>query len=187
MDKQICEAVAKYLAKVGIKVNLDVKPKSIYFTEVMENKHDFYMMGWFDGTYSGARTFFRHLHTIDKDAGWRRLERLALLGPGASTRCSRDQPDRRQGPVRQGPPGGQQDGHGARPRDPTALPDGPLRGGQEKRPAVHPAARPVVRFQGNVEKSNPTGETRLRRCSPCNASLGCPAHAHVPDTPPPPG
>jgi peptide/nickel transport system substrate-binding protein len=70
MDKQICEAVAKYLAKVGIKVNLDVKPKSIYFTEVMENKHDFYMMGWFDGTYSGARTFFRHLHTIDKDAGY---------------------------------------------------------------------------------------------------------------------
>jgi peptide/nickel transport system substrate-binding protein len=70
MDKQICEAVAKYLAKVGIKVNLDVKPKSIYFTEVMENKHDFYMMGWFDGTYSGARTFFRHLHTIDKNAGY---------------------------------------------------------------------------------------------------------------------
>jgi peptide/nickel transport system substrate-binding protein len=70
MDKQICEAVAKYLAKVGIKVNLDVKPKSIYFTEVMENKHDFYMMGWFDGTYSGARTFFRHLHTIDKNAGF---------------------------------------------------------------------------------------------------------------------
>ena len=63
-------AVAKYLAKVGIKVNLDVKPKSIYFTEVMENKHDFYMMGWFDGTYSGARTFFRHLHTIDKNAGF---------------------------------------------------------------------------------------------------------------------
>ena len=70
MDKQICEAVAKYLAKVGIKVNLDVKPKSIFFTEVMEKKHDFYMMGWFDGTYSGARTFFRHLHTIDKAAGF---------------------------------------------------------------------------------------------------------------------
>jgi peptide/nickel transport system substrate-binding protein len=67
MDKQICEAVAKYLAKVGIKVNLELKPKSIYFTEIMEKKHDFYMMGWFDGTYAGARTFFRHLHTVDKD------------------------------------------------------------------------------------------------------------------------
>ena len=44
--------------------------QSIYFTEVMENKHDFYMMGWFDGTHSGARTFFRHLHTIDKNAGY---------------------------------------------------------------------------------------------------------------------
>jgi peptide/nickel transport system substrate-binding protein len=67
MDKQICEAVAKYLAKVGIKVKLELKPKSIYFTEIMEKKHDFYMMGWFDGTYAGARTFFRHLHTVDKD------------------------------------------------------------------------------------------------------------------------
>jgi peptide/nickel transport system substrate-binding protein len=70
MDRQICEAVAKYLAKIGINVNLDVKPKSIYFTEIMENKHDFYLMGWFDGAYSGARTFFRHIHTIDKEAGF---------------------------------------------------------------------------------------------------------------------
>ncbi len=37
-DAKIAEAVAKYLAKVGIKVNLDVKPKSIFFPEVAEGK-----------------------------------------------------------------------------------------------------------------------------------------------------
>ena len=26
--------------------------------------------GWFDGTYSGARTFFRHVHTIDIEKGY---------------------------------------------------------------------------------------------------------------------
>jgi peptide/nickel transport system substrate-binding protein len=34
-DEKICEAVAKYLAKVGLKVTLDVKPKSIFFDELI--------------------------------------------------------------------------------------------------------------------------------------------------------
>jgi peptide/nickel transport system substrate-binding protein len=70
MDDQICEAVAKDLAKVGIKVKLDIKPKALFLTEVRENKHDFYLGGWLEGTYSGARTFFRHVHTIDKEKGY---------------------------------------------------------------------------------------------------------------------
>jgi len=70
MDDQICEAVAKDLAKVGIKVKLDIKPKAVFLTEVRENKHDFYLGGWLEGTYSSARTFFRHVHTIDKEKGY---------------------------------------------------------------------------------------------------------------------
>src|SRR5208283_2312421 len=70
MDDQICEAVAKDLAKVGIKVNLDLEPKAIYFDEVKENKHDFYLGGWLEGAYSSARTFSRHVHSIDKEKGY---------------------------------------------------------------------------------------------------------------------
>jgi peptide/nickel transport system substrate-binding protein len=70
MGVQICEAVAKDLAKVGIKVKLDIKPKAVFLTEVRENKQDFYLGGWLEGTYSGARTFFRYVHTIDKEKGY---------------------------------------------------------------------------------------------------------------------
>ncbi len=70
MGRQICEAVARDLAKVGIKVNLDFKPKAVYFDEVKENKHDFYMDGWLEGSYSSARTFSRHVHSIDKEKGY---------------------------------------------------------------------------------------------------------------------
>jgi peptide/nickel transport system substrate-binding protein len=69
-DAQIAEAVAKYLAKVGIKVTLDVKPKSVFFPEVTEGILDFYLIGWFDGTFDMGRTYFKIAHTRDKDMGY---------------------------------------------------------------------------------------------------------------------
>ncbi len=69
-DEQIAEAVAKYLAKVGIRANLDVKPKSIFFPEVSEGKLDFYLIGWFDGTFDMGRTYFKLLHTRDMEKGF---------------------------------------------------------------------------------------------------------------------
>jgi peptide/nickel transport system substrate-binding protein len=68
-DEKICEAVAKYLAKVGLKVNLDVKPKSIFFDELSEYKHRFYLIGWFDGSFDFGRSAEKLLHTPDKDKG----------------------------------------------------------------------------------------------------------------------
>ncbi len=68
-DKQICEAVAKYLAKIGLKVSLDVKPKSIFFDELASNKHSFYLIGWFDGSYDFGRSAQMLLHTVDPDKG----------------------------------------------------------------------------------------------------------------------
>jgi peptide/nickel transport system substrate-binding protein len=68
-DEKICEAVAKYLAKVGLKVTLDVKPKSIFFDELSEFKHRFYLIGWFDGSYDFGRSAEKLLHTVDKDKG----------------------------------------------------------------------------------------------------------------------
>jgi len=69
-DEQIAEAVVKYLAKVGIRAKLDVKPKSIFFPEVTGAKHDFYLIGWFDGAFDMARTFFKLIHTRDKERGF---------------------------------------------------------------------------------------------------------------------
>lgn len=68
-DKQICEAVAKYLAKIGLKVTLDVKPKSIFFEELASHKHAFYLIGWMDGSYDFGRSAEMLVHTVDKDKG----------------------------------------------------------------------------------------------------------------------
>ena len=68
-DEKICEAVAKYLAKVGLKVKLDVKPKSIFFDELTAKKHRFYLVGWFDGSFDFGRSAEKLLHTPDDDKG----------------------------------------------------------------------------------------------------------------------
>jgi peptide/nickel transport system substrate-binding protein len=68
-DEKICEAVAKYLARIGLKVNLDVKPKSIFFDEITSHKHPFYLIGWFDGSYDFGRSAEKLLHSVDKDKG----------------------------------------------------------------------------------------------------------------------
>ena len=69
-DAKIAEAVARYLAKVGIKVTLDVKPKSMFFPEVNQGKPDFYLIGWFDGTFDMGRTYFKLAHTRDSEKGY---------------------------------------------------------------------------------------------------------------------
>ena len=69
-DAKIAEAVAKYLAKIGIKVELDVKPKSIFFPEVDEGILDFYLIGWFDGTFDMGRSYFKLLHSRDMEKGY---------------------------------------------------------------------------------------------------------------------
>ncbi len=69
-DAKIAEAVAKYLAKVGIKVTLDVKPKSVFFPEVQEGKHNFYLIGWLDGAFDMGRTYFNLIHTRNKERGY---------------------------------------------------------------------------------------------------------------------
>ena len=73
MDKQICEAAAKYLAKVGITVNLDLKPKSIFFPEVAQGKLEFYLIGWFDGTFDMGRTYLKLVHSRDLEKGYGEL------------------------------------------------------------------------------------------------------------------
>jgi len=69
-DEQIAATVASYLSKVGIDVEVDAKPKSVYFEEVMNNELDFYLIGWFDGTFDFGRSYSKLLHTIDEETGY---------------------------------------------------------------------------------------------------------------------
>jgi peptide/nickel transport system substrate-binding protein len=68
-DEQIAEAVVRYLAKVGVRAKLDVKPKTIFFPEVFEGKLEFYLIGWFDGAFDMGRTYFKLAHTRDPEKG----------------------------------------------------------------------------------------------------------------------
>jgi len=101
-DEKIAEAVVKYLAKVGIKASLDVKPKSIFFPEVTEGmKYDFYLIGWFDGAFDMGRTYFKLIHTRDEEKGYGAWNGTGFSDPDIdklleSTADIVDQEERRQ-------------------------------------------------------------------------------------------
>jgi len=70
-DEKICEAVAGYLSKVGIRCKLDVKPKAAYFPELVAgNKYDFYLLGWLSNTYDYSQNFPYLLYTRGTDKGY---------------------------------------------------------------------------------------------------------------------
>lgn len=83
-DAKICEAAAKYLTQIGINVELDVKPKAVFFPEVNKGGLDCYMFGWFDGTYDFGRSFAMAFHTRDAERG---------LGPLNGTNYSNPEMD----------------------------------------------------------------------------------------------
>jgi peptide/nickel transport system substrate-binding protein len=80
-DAQIAEAVAKYLAKVGIRAKLDVKPKSIFFPQVAKGELEFYLIGWFDGTFDMGRTYSKLAHTRDIEKGYGDLNGASYSDP----------------------------------------------------------------------------------------------------------
>jgi len=84
-DEKIAEAVARYLAKVGIKVSLDVKPKSIFFPQVARGELEFYLIGWFDGTFDMGRTYFKLAHTRDMVKGFGGLNGTNYSDPSIDT------------------------------------------------------------------------------------------------------
>lgn len=70
-DEKILEAVAKYLAKIGIKVKLDIKPKAVFFPEIVKGEGlEFYLLGWLNNTYDHSMSLTYLLHTRDADRGY---------------------------------------------------------------------------------------------------------------------
>ena len=70
-DEQIAQAVAGYLEKVGIKVNLNLMPKSNFFTYIKpaENKSMLLQTGWSDASGDGLSLLHDMLRTYNREAG----------------------------------------------------------------------------------------------------------------------
>ncbi len=45
-DEPMCQAIVGMLARVGIKVTLDAKPRTIHFPKIQNKQSDFYLFGW---------------------------------------------------------------------------------------------------------------------------------------------
>ncbi len=71
MDEQICTALVPMLARIGIKVDLNVQTKTKFFTKVLAPNYDtdFYFLGWTPGTYDAHNVLYSLLGTRDGKRG----------------------------------------------------------------------------------------------------------------------
>ncbi|CUH83911.1 ABC transporter substrate-binding protein [Thalassovita mediterranea] len=68
-DEAICQASVGMLAQIGVKVNLDAKPKAQHFPLITDSKTDFYMLGWGVPTYDSEYIFNFLVHGRESDIG----------------------------------------------------------------------------------------------------------------------
>lgn len=71
-DEQIAQSVASYLQKVGIKLELNLMPKSLFFKHITtrEDKTSFCMTGWADSGGEGAILLKDLLYTYGEKDGY---------------------------------------------------------------------------------------------------------------------
>jgi peptide/nickel transport system substrate-binding protein len=68
-DEAICQAAAGMFGKIGIKVNLDAKPKAQHFPLIQKRTSEFYMLGWGVPTFDSHYVFNYLAHTDADDRG----------------------------------------------------------------------------------------------------------------------
>ena len=68
-DEAICQAAVGMLGRIGIKVNLDAKPKAQHFPLIKNKTTDFYMLGWGVPTFDSHYIFNFLVHTTTEDRG----------------------------------------------------------------------------------------------------------------------
>jgi len=68
-DESICQAAVGMMAQIGIKVNLDAKPKAQHFPLINNLETDFYMLGWGVPTYDSEYIFNFLVHTKGEKYG----------------------------------------------------------------------------------------------------------------------
>ncbi len=57
-DAAICQAVAANLAKIGVKINLEVETKGTYFPKILRRDTSFYMLGWVASTVDAHNVLY---------------------------------------------------------------------------------------------------------------------------------
>src|SRR5512140_3852714 len=62
-DGSICQAVAANLARVGVKINLEVETKGTYFPKILRRDTSFYMLGWTSPTVDAHAVLYPVLST----------------------------------------------------------------------------------------------------------------------------
>ena len=68
-DEAICQAVVGMLGQIGIRVNLDAKPKAQHFPLIQNKTTDFYMLGWGVPTFDSHYIFNFLVHTTTENRG----------------------------------------------------------------------------------------------------------------------
>ena len=68
-DEAICQSAVGMLGQIGIKVNLDAKPKAQHFPLLSNYETDFYMLGWGVPTYDSEYIFNFLFHSRDDKYG----------------------------------------------------------------------------------------------------------------------
>lgn len=68
-DEAICQAAVGMLAQIGIKVNLDAKPKAQHFPQINNLTTDFYMLGWGVPTFDSEYIFNFLVHSKGEKRG----------------------------------------------------------------------------------------------------------------------
>ena len=68
-DEGICQAAVGMFGQIGIKVNLDAKPKAQHFPLIKNKTTDFYMLGWGVPTFDSHYIFNFLVHTTTEDRG----------------------------------------------------------------------------------------------------------------------
>jgi len=68
-DEAICQASVGMLAQIGVKVQLDAKPKAQHFPLINNLQTDFYMLGWGVPTYDSEYIFNFLAHTKGEKYG----------------------------------------------------------------------------------------------------------------------
>ena len=68
-DEGICQAAVGMFGQIGVKVNLDAKPKAQHFPLINKKETDFYMLGWGVPTFDSEYIFNFLVHTTDEKYG----------------------------------------------------------------------------------------------------------------------
>ncbi len=68
-DAAICQAIAKQLAEIGLKIDVKLRPKSDHFRIVRSGQSQLYLLGWGVPTFDSAYIFTNLFHTRTERLG----------------------------------------------------------------------------------------------------------------------